>query len=420
MPKPAKWSVKGLTIETNVEAAASVKLDLHLATGVGGGMGNNVTLQADGKTELSLEATLVKKELPEGTAIVLQPAVPCAPIVVQAHQGAAPPFTGTWFVMSPLGLELDREIGGMKVSPAVLADGLPTIIEAPAAKDETGKPLARDPHKTVITFHRPFWSITLSPNDVMVNELGFVLHSAPAFSLRDEKESEAEKQKRNSLRRALAENAPHKDCKSLTGLKLLGGDVKISDLYKEIQYVAESLKAHTEVAQTVLKALTDLDPRNTPENLVKASNAMVAAAGKDFQHALDGVKSGLQAAGNIVQQQTEHPGRPPDPVGGAIYDRVISDERLKSDIAKIGDLGDGLGIYQFRYDGGSERYVGLLAQEVVAAMPMAVIKRDDGYLCVDYGAVNAELAKRGPSNVVTSWLRDFATVQHGLPCDADR
>jgi hypothetical protein len=165
--------------------------------------------------------------------------------------------------MSPAGLELDREIGGMKVSPAVLAEGLPIVIEAPVAKDKTGKPVARDPHKTVIIFRRPFWSVMLSPDDVIVNEQGFVLRSAVAFALRDEQESDAEKQKRNSLRHALTENAPHKDCKSLTGLKLLGGDVKISDLYKEIQYVAESLKAHVEVAQHVAdtpRDYTELKP----------------------------------------------------------------------------------------------------------------------------------------------------------------
>lgn len=426
MPRPAKWSTKGLSIETAVQAAAKVNLDLHLATGVGGGMGNNVTLQADGKTALSLEATFVKKELPQGTAIILQPEVPCAPIVVQAHPGAAPPFTGAWFVMSPAGLELDREIGGMKISPAVLADGLPIVIEAPVAKDKAGKPIVRDPHNTVVKFPRPYWSVTLSPKDVVVDEQGFVLRSSAAFALRDEKESDAEKQKRASLRQALAEKAPHKDCKSLSGLKLLGGDVQVSDLYKEIQYVAESLKAHAEVAKTVLKALTDLDPRNAPENLVKAADAMVSAAGKDFKHVLDEVTSVAQTGGNIVQnqinQQKQNPGRPPDPVGGAVYDglKKLSDERLKSDITRIGDLGDGLGIYRFKYAGSVERYIGLLAQEVIATMPTAVIKRQDGYLCVDYGVVNAELAKRRPGEAVTSWLRDFSTVHHGLPCDADR
>ncbi len=61
-----------------------------------------------------------------------------------------------------------------------------------------------------------------------------------------------------------------------------------------------------------------------------------------------------------------------------------SDMRLKHDIALIGRLDDGLGYYQFVYNGGHTAYVGVMAQEVQAVAPEAVTRGADGYLRVSY------------------------------------
>lgn len=63
---------------------------------------------------------------------------------------------------------------------------------------------------------------------------------------------------------------------------------------------------------------------------------------------------------------------------------TFSDIRLKSDIALVGRLGNGLGLYRFRYIGGDEIYVGVMAHEVAAVMPEAVVQDADGYLRVRY------------------------------------
>ena len=68
-----------------------------------------------------------------------------------------------------------------------------------------------------------------------------------------------------------------------------------------------------------------------------------------------------------------------------------SDVRLKEDIAPVGQLPNGLGLYSFRYIGGEETYVGVMAQDVAEVDPEAVVKGEDGYLRVHYGRLGIDL-----------------------------
>jgi hypothetical protein len=67
-----------------------------------------------------------------------------------------------------------------------------------------------------------------------------------------------------------------------------------------------------------------------------------------------------------------------------------SDVRLKHDIALLGYLKNGLGFYRFAYNGSNKSYVGVLAQEVLAIMPHAVVRDRDGYLSVLYGKLGVK------------------------------
>jgi hypothetical protein len=62
----------------------------------------------------------------------------------------------------------------------------------------------------------------------------------------------------------------------------------------------------------------------------------------------------------------------------------LSDVRAKHDIVLLGHLDNGLGFYRFSYHGSDAAYVGVMAQEVEAIMPNAVVRGDDGYLRVYY------------------------------------
>jgi hypothetical protein len=57
----------------------------------------------------------------------------------------------------------------------------------------------------------------------------------------------------------------------------------------------------------------------------------------------------------------------------------------------IGRLDNGIGFYRFIYNGDDKVYVGVMAQEVQAVMPEAVVRGRDGYLRVFYETLGLKL-----------------------------
>jgi hypothetical protein len=66
---------------------------------------------------------------------------------------------------------------------------------------------------------------------------------------------------------------------------------------------------------------------------------------------------------------------------------IFSDRRLKEDIEKVGEFTDGLGVYEFRYKDGTERFRGVMADEVEKLRPWALGPVVDGYATVIYEAL---------------------------------
>jgi len=62
----------------------------------------------------------------------------------------------------------------------------------------------------------------------------------------------------------------------------------------------------------------------------------------------------------------------------------ISDARLKTDITRIGTAGNGLPVYSYRYLGHDAQFSGVMAQDVLAHTPEAVITMPGGFFAVNY------------------------------------
>lgn len=66
---------------------------------------------------------------------------------------------------------------------------------------------------------------------------------------------------------------------------------------------------------------------------------------------------------------------------------LFSDERLKTDIKRVGQTDSGLPVYTYRYGGAGPFHMGVMAQEVREAQAEALGPTVAGYMTVDYGRV---------------------------------
>jgi hypothetical protein len=62
----------------------------------------------------------------------------------------------------------------------------------------------------------------------------------------------------------------------------------------------------------------------------------------------------------------------------------LSDVRTKEDIRRVGAMDDGTPIYAYRYRGMPQTHFGVIAQEIEATHPDAVVMRPDGFMGVNY------------------------------------
>ena len=53
----------------------------------------------------------------------------------------------------------------------------------------------------------------------------------------------------------------------------------------------------------------------------------------------------------------------------------------------------GFGLYRFKYLWSDAEYSGVMAQEVLEAMPEAVVRGADGFLRVDYAAIGMQMER---------------------------
>lgn len=99
---------------------------------------------------------------------------------------------------------------------------------------------------------------------------------------------------------------------------------------------------------------------------------------------------GNQAAGIVGQAGSYSKGKSSEKPGiggflGSLGSGIAaSDRRLKTNLEKLGELYDGLGLYAWNYIWGGARRIGVMADEVATLRPWALGPTVEGYATVNY------------------------------------
>ena len=76
---------------------------------------------------------------------------------------------------------------------------------------------------------------------------------------------------------------------------------------------------------------------------------------------------------------------------GQKFGPMASDMKLKENIIKVGNSPSGINVYEWNYIGKSQRYRGVLAQELLESHPEAVTMCPNGFLGVYYGKIDVKM-----------------------------
>jgi hypothetical protein len=116
----------------------------------------------------------------------------------------------------------------------------------------------------------------------------------------------------------------------------------------------------------------------------------ITADGEDAWTAMANARIFMDQQGMTLQQHDREV-----PFDFAIGTAVLSDQRLKTDIVQVGMLGDDIPLYRFRYLWSDEVFVGVMAQDLLALRPDALVVGSDGFYRVDYATLGTRMMHWG-------------------------
>ena len=125
--------------------------------------------------------------------------------------------------------------------------------------------------------------------------------------------------------------------------------------------------------------------RSLEAEYLNAYPTQLQLAGNLYSQLYPGLYTGTSMTGTNTSKTGGTGTWLPQLAGSAMQAGAIafSDRRLKSNIARVGEYGDGLGIYDYDMNGTRQR--GVMADEVAQLRPWALGPVIDGFATVDYG-----------------------------------
>jgi hypothetical protein len=180
-------------------------------------------------------------------------------------------------------------------------------------------------------------------------------------------------------------------------MKLLGGDSSGFDAYKNatgFDFAAEQ-GSRGITGNAAARGL--LRSGSTGKALVGYGNDMQNQYAGNYMDRLLGVSGLGMDAGKLVAgagQTSTSKSKSKPGIGGFLGQiaggAAASDRRLKKNIFKVGELPNGLNLYQYRYINDAGPYIGVMADEVELVQPEALGPVVDGYMTVDYDKIEKE------------------------------
>lgn len=174
---------------------------------------------------------------------------------------------------------------------------------------------------------------------------------------------------------------------------LLGGDTSGLDAYKSAMGYDWELGQGTNNLLAKQAAVGGLDSGATLKGLAKYQTGLNNQYGTNYLQNLLGLSGiGTDAAQTLTTagQKNTSTSKQAGGLGGVLGGlasnaALFSDKRLKKDIKKVGELEDGLGVYEYSYIWDDEPQKGVMAQEVAKLRPWALGPEINGFMTVNYG-----------------------------------
>ena len=117
------------------------------------------------------------------------------------------------------------------------------------------------------------------------------------------------------------------------------------------------------------------------------NNITIADIKERLQSNTDVTNSSIEERTKTTEELDLNVTAPP----GQQYGPMASDVRLKENITKVGNSPSGINIYEWNYKGNTQRYRGVMAQEILERHPEAVALQPDGYMSVYYGKIDVKM-----------------------------
>ena len=117
------------------------------------------------------------------------------------------------------------------------------------------------------------------------------------------------------------------------------------------------------------------------------NNITIADIKERLQSNTDVTNSSIEERTKTTEELDLNVTAPP----GQQYGPMASDVRLKENIIKVGNSPSGINIYEWNYKGNTQRYRGVMAQEILERHPEAVALQPDGYMSVYYGKIDVKM-----------------------------